>query len=54
MMITYSRSEVPLAFIERFTRRFRDEVLDAYLFDSLEPGREITEAWLETYNSGLP
>jgi putative transposase len=42
------------AFIERFNRTFREEVLDAYLFDSLEQVREITEAWLATYNTERP
>jgi putative transposase len=42
------------AFIERFNRRFREEVLDAYLFDSLKQVREITEAWLEIYNTERP
>ena len=42
------------AFIERFNRSFREEILDAYLFDSLEQVREITEAWLEIYNTERP
>ena len=42
------------AFIERFNRSFREEVLDAYLFDSLEQVREITDAWLDTYNTERP
>jgi len=42
------------AFIERFNRTFREEVLDAYLFDSLEQVRAITNAWLDTYNTERP
>ena len=42
------------AFIERFNRTYREEVLDAYLFDSLEQVRAITEAWLAIYNTERP
>ena len=42
------------AFIERFNRTFREEVLDAYLFDSLDQVRAITEEWLATYNAERP
>ena len=42
------------AFIERFNRRFHEGVLDAYLFDSLEQVRAITQAWRETSNTELP
>jgi putative transposase len=42
------------AYIERFNRTFREEVLDAYLFDNLQEVRAITERWLEEYNTIRP
>jgi len=42
------------AYIERFNRTYREEVLDAYLFDNLQEARYITERWLEEYNSIRP
>src|SRR5262249_271232 len=42
------------AFIERFNRTFREEVLDASLFDSLDQVRAIAEAWLAIYNTERP
>ena len=42
------------AFVERFNRTYREEVLDAYLFDSLEQVREITELWIPEYNEDRP
>lgn len=42
------------AFIERFNRTFREDILDAYVFDSLSEVRDITEQWLEEYNAIRP
>ena len=42
------------AFIERFNRTYRDEVLDLYLFESLEEVHQVTSRWLRTYNEKRP
>jgi putative transposase len=42
------------AFIERFNRTYRTEVLNAYLFDSVSQVREITDDWLRRYNEIRP
>lgn len=42
------------AFVERFNRTYRDEVLDLYLFESIEQVQLITDEWLITYNEERP
>ncbi len=42
------------AYIERFNRTYRREVLDAYVFGSLAQVRAETETWLATYNTERP
>ncbi|SXF65418.1 integrase catalytic subunit [Klebsiella variicola] len=53
LMLEFIRPGKPTqnAFIERFNRTYRTEILDFYLFRTLNEGLEITERWLAEYNS---
>ena len=42
------------AFIERFNRTCREDVLDANLFETLEEARLLTRTWMKLYNEERP
>ena len=42
------------AFIERFNRTFRGDILDMYLFNSLPEVDELLKKWLKMYNNERP
>ena len=42
------------AYIERLNRAFREDVLDAYLFETLEQVRILSDEWQEHYNNLHP
>jgi len=52
IMIDYIQPGKPNqnAYIERFNRSYREEVLDTWLFRDLDEARELTWAWMLEYN----
>jgi putative transposase len=42
------------AYIERFNRSYREDVLDAYMFESLRHLRELSSEWQDEYNEFHP
>lgn len=42
------------AIVERFNRTYREDILDANLFFSLEDVNEVTQPWKEDYNEERP
>ncbi len=42
------------AYIERFNRSYREDILDSYLFENIEQLRNLSWDWLEDYNLNHP
>jgi putative transposase len=42
------------AFVERFNRSFRDEVLDTNFFNSIAEAQEAADVWVTNYNEFKP
>lgn len=42
------------SYIERFNRAYRTEILDMYVFRTLNEVRELTEDWIREYNEERP
>jgi putative transposase len=42
------------AYMERFNRTYRSDVLDAWLFQSVEEVQELSDQWLDDYNDNRP
>ena len=56
IIIKYIQPGKPMqnAYIERLNRLFREDVLNAYLFDNLEQVRILSDKWVDEYNNLHP
>lgn len=56
VVLEYSRPGKPSdnAYIERFNKSYREEILDIYLFDNLKEVNGITSNWINIYNYERP
>lgn len=54
--IQYTQPGRPMqnGYIERFNRTFRENILDAYLFEDLQQVQILAEEWMEDYNYKRP
>lgn len=40
--------------VERFNRTYREDILDAYLFETIAQADKLTQSWLREYNTERP
>ena len=54
--IQYTQPGKPMqnGYIERFNRTYRQDILDACLFENLEQVNDLTQEWIEDYNNHRP
>jgi putative transposase len=54
--ITFIQPGRPMqnAYIERFNKTYRGDILDAYLFENLEQVRILSDEWMASYNNEIP
>jgi putative transposase len=54
--VQYTQPGKPMqnGYIERFNRSYREDILDAYLFNDLSQVRILSEEWMEEYNNLRP
>lgn len=54
--IDYTQPGCPYqnAYIERFNRTYRDDILDSYIFNNLNEVKQLTKEWIELYNNERP
>lgn len=56
IVIQYIQPGKPMqnGYIERFNRTFREDILDAYLFEDIMQVRILAEEWMKDYNNNRP
>jgi len=56
ILIQYIQPGKPMqnGYIERFNRTYRQDILDAHLFDDIMQVKILTEEWMEDYNHKRP
>lgn len=56
ILLTFIQPGRPMqnAYIERFNRLYREDILEAYIFESMDQLRVLSSNWQEDYNQNYP